>query len=171
VAKFYGLVSGDFYAEGESGKQDFAGSIGLLRYIIAHGDTSVQRYRSFIDSKQVASPQDLEEIERNKYLIYAQFDEYLSRSKASESASEVIEMDWDQIEALESSDTAASKAHADLGESWEIVDTTEAPAPQASATVDHTLLTKHADITTVLFDTELRQVLMDDLEEVESFLR
>ena len=48
VAKFYALVAGDYYSE-ESGKQDFAGSIGVLRYIISFGDTSVEKYRSLVD--------------------------------------------------------------------------------------------------------------------------
>ena len=39
VAKFYGLVAGD--TEDEDGGEKFDGTIGLLRFIIAHGDTSV----------------------------------------------------------------------------------------------------------------------------------
>lgn len=38
-AYFYGLVAAD--SSDETGKETFDGSIGLLRYLIAHGDTSV----------------------------------------------------------------------------------------------------------------------------------
>ena len=37
VASFYGLVAGD--SQDESGKETFEGAIGVLRYVIAHGDT------------------------------------------------------------------------------------------------------------------------------------
>ena len=33
------------------------------------------------------------------------------------------------------------------------------------------MVAKHADITTILFETEFRQILLDDLEELESFLK
>ena len=39
AATFYGLVAGD--SQNEDGKETFDGTIGVLRYIIANGDTSI----------------------------------------------------------------------------------------------------------------------------------
>ena len=101
-------------------------------------------------------------------MIYSNFAEYLSRKQSSTvqtDASEVIEIDWDQIQAIEESTTGdAAAQHAELGQSWDIVDTTEATEEPASATkaapaaipVDMTALDKHAEVATVLYHTELR---------------
>lgn len=59
------------------------------------------------------------------------------------------------------------------------MDTTEATeenestskATPAAIPVDMTALDKHAEVATVLYQTELRQLLIDDLEELESFLK
>lgn len=96
TAKFYGLVAGD--CSDETGKENFEGAIGLLRYLIAHGDTCIEKYQASLGKAQEShSDADLEKIERNKYLIYSNFDEYILRGydqpdKIEES---VIEIGWD----------------------------------------------------------------------------
>lgn len=65
----------------DSGKETYDGAIGLLRYIIANGDTSVRRYRRSVDpattaEKEQEDPSAAESYERNKYLIYGHFEEY-----------------------------------------------------------------------------------------------
>ena len=43
TATFYGLVAGD--SMDDSGKETFDGAIGVLRYMIMHGDTTLQSYQ------------------------------------------------------------------------------------------------------------------------------
>ena len=59
-------------------------------------------------------------------------------------------------------------------QTWDIIDSTEAsdarPAKAADAqSVED--VAKHAETCTVLYDTGLRQMLIDDLEELECFLK
>ena len=71
VAKFYGLVGAD--SIDETGSETFDGTIGLLRYMIAYGDTSVQAYQTRV-GHSTFSERELEAIEKDKYLIYNQFE-------------------------------------------------------------------------------------------------
>ena len=74
VATFYGLVAGDSRNEDEV--ETYDGAIGLLRFVIAHGDTCLERYNQIALGKEVGGESiDIETIERNKYLIYAHFEE------------------------------------------------------------------------------------------------
>ena len=88
--------------------------------------------------------------------------------------SEVIEIEWDQIREIEGDAANETSASTELGisQSWEIVDTTEANEAQAaSQRVDLEQVCEFAETATVLYDTELRQLLIDDLEELQCYLK
>ena len=53
VANFYGILCGDS-CDGE-GKETFTGSVGLLRYLIAHGDTTVEAYEACLRGEDTNS--------------------------------------------------------------------------------------------------------------------
>ena len=177
VATFYGLVAGD--SQNDDGKETFDGTIGVLRYIIAHGDTSLQRYQHALGLNSEITDDTLQKIEKNKYLIYNHFCEHIQAQQAKSTGkdmtqSEVIEIEWDQIREIERdavNDTAAS-TELGVSQSWEIVDTTEAVEASApSQIVDLEQVCEFAETATILYDTELRQLLIDDLEELECYLK
>ena len=63
-----------FYIEMAGVKADEVGwerELGLLRYLIAYGDTTIQTYTARVN----ASSEDYELIERNKYSVYNRFSE------------------------------------------------------------------------------------------------
>ena len=155
--------------------------------MIAHGDTCLERYNDVAHGTKICDESvDIESIERNKYLIYAHFQEAYADKSKNLAQSEVIEIEWDQIKELEADAMESSQAVnikgpsssvEDLGvsQAWEIVDTTEAASSQATnnptQAVDMQILKQSAETRTILFDTELRQLLIDDLEELECFLK
>ena len=94
VATFYGLVAGDSH-NGPEGGETFDGTIGVLRYLIAHGDTSLAKYNQIALSGRTKGEVDLESMERNKYLIYAHFEEARKSKGTAKDQNEVIEIEWD----------------------------------------------------------------------------
>jgi len=94
----------------------------------------------------------------------------MSRQQPTISSDEIIEIGWEQIQALEADSRTTKASETDLGQSqtWEIIDTT---SDERAPTVESELVEQNALTATVLYDTELRQLLIDDLEELECFLR
>ena len=95
VATFYAFVAEE--REDAEGNETFDGAVGLLRYLIAHGDTCVQKYRAQLGLEQQADSGQLESVERNKYLVYAHFEQFLGSCQQAQSAppTDVIEIEWD----------------------------------------------------------------------------
>lgn len=73
----------------------------------------------------------------------------------------MLELDWDDINAVEQ-DQEETAQDSSLKESdWEIV---EVPKPKID-------INQFNEIETILYNTETRQRLLNDLEELEFFLR
>ena len=72
----------------------------MLRYIVDHGDTSLEAFQS-ATGKSGVSKEEVQEIERHKYDVYTQFRKVYHKLEAEESkareaqSQDVIEMDWE----------------------------------------------------------------------------
>ena len=79
--------------------------------------------------------------------------------------------EWKHIKDLASRGSDATQA-SDLGisQSWEVIDASETNLKEESK-IDPDLLSKFENVQTILSDSSLRQILIDDLEELESFLK
>ena len=86
--------------------------LGLLRYLIAFGDTTIQTY----ESKVKKSSEDNELLERHKYSIYGRFNEAVLKLQ-EKVGSDVIEIEWDQIQEIQAKSEQNSKLDDDLGQS------------------------------------------------------
>ena len=85
----------------EVDKIDYQIELGIMRYLIAFGNTTVQSF----ESKNGKPTRDLEKLERDKYSVYSNF----SKGVKSGSNSDVIEFGWDQIEVIEAGDSKPSE--------------------------------------------------------------
>ena len=133
-----------------------------MRYVIAHGDTCLQKYHQVLGNSDDIDEQDLGKLERNKYLVYNHFDEHIRTltddSSANMTQSEVIEIEWDQINEIEGT-TNPTEGSASLADSqaWDIIDETDAAAAlQKEPEVDIKLVKENAQTSTILYDTGLR---------------
>ena len=125
-----------------------------MRYLIAFGDTSVQSF----ESKNGDKAENLDALERDKYNVYSNFSKIIHSSADSG----VIDIGWEQIEVLESSEKPAES----LKESqWEIIESEETAAIPSKSN------NQSQQIETVIYNSNLRQRLIDDLEELECFLK
>ena len=71
VAQLYGLIVGD--SQDEQGNEVYTGTIGLLRYVIAHGDTTVEKFQQYQNNNATGNDERIERIERTKYVFYERF--------------------------------------------------------------------------------------------------
>ena len=74
------------------------------------------------------------------------------------------------MEAKAETTTATIDESLGVSQSWDIIDTSEAKQT-AEPPVDMELVREFASVSTVLYETDLRQLLIDDLEELECFLK
>ncbi|CDW76193.1 UNKNOWN [Stylonychia lemnae] len=132
----------------------------MLKYISAQGDENLAIYNyKKVNTAAKNIPQDLALREQHKYDLYAKFDQIVFKEEEvfeiqleddQPAASGNIEIEWNQIDDTSGQDAA-----------WEIVQKESEKEDKA----------QYNDEETLLYNQETRQILINDLEEVEFFLR
>ena len=141
-------------------QSDMESELTTLQYLSKHGDTTLENYKAYQEKGAIESTM----AETHKYAVYERFPEVVKMqllkdaSKAVEHVDEVIELDWDQIN-QETQDESLQQS------AWEIVEKDEIVQEVVQMDLD-----QYNDVETILFNTEVRQRLLNDLEELEFFL-
>ena len=147
----------------------------MLDYLIRFGDENLavyqHRQQKGFDSEITT---DLKEREAHKYDLYSRFDQIVFNEGAVEiditGNGTAIEIDWSQIDTTNFS-LEESSASVPNDQSWNVVQDAKEQPYEIIKVEEKTNPNKYNEEETILYNSDIRLRLINDLEELDAFLR